>query len=118
VGIDLHQCCWRRAEVSFHAGGEKDFYRDGIVNLFFHRAQTFSGGPLSWERLLGQEAIFFPSGQDTKVQRNSTALSSVGPGHTQKQFWNMDDPKTRRLLIALTIGIILFAAGMAQHYLP
>jgi hypothetical protein len=30
----------------------------------------------------------------------------------------MDDPRTRRLLIALLIGIILFAAGMAQHYLP
>ena len=45
--IDLHQCCWGRAEVSFQAGGEKDVYRDGIVNLFFHRAQTFSGGPLS-----------------------------------------------------------------------
>ena len=45
--IDLHQCCWRRAEVSFHASGEKDFYRGGIVYLLFHRAQTFSGGPLS-----------------------------------------------------------------------
>jgi hypothetical protein len=30
----------------------------------------------------------------------------------------MDDPKTRRLLIVLIIGIILFAAGTAQHYLP
>ena len=30
----------------------------------------------------------------------------------------MNDPKTRRLLIVLVIGIILFAAGMAQHYLP
>jgi hypothetical protein len=30
---------------------------------------------------------------------------------------NMDDPRTRRLLIALLIGIVLFAAGMAQHYL-
>ena len=29
----------------------------------------------------------------------------------------MDDPRTRRLLIALLIGIVLFAAGMAQHYL-
>jgi hypothetical protein len=29
----------------------------------------------------------------------------------------MDDPRTRRLLIALLIGVILFAAGMAQHYL-
>jgi hypothetical protein len=29
----------------------------------------------------------------------------------------MDDPRARRLLIALLIGIILFAAGMAQHYL-
>jgi hypothetical protein len=30
----------------------------------------------------------------------------------------MNDPKTRRLLIALIIGIVLFGAGMAQHYLP
>jgi hypothetical protein len=29
----------------------------------------------------------------------------------------MDDPRTRRLLIALLIGIILFARDMAQHYL-
>ena len=43
--IDLHQCCWRRAEVSFHASVEKDFYRGGIIYLPFHRAQTFSGGP-------------------------------------------------------------------------
>ena len=30
----------------------------------------------------------------------------------------MSDAKTRRLLIVLVIGIILFAAGMAQHYVP
>jgi len=30
----------------------------------------------------------------------------------------MNDPKTRRLLIVLVVGIILFAVGMAQHYAP
>ena len=45
--IDLYQCCWSRAEVPFRVSGEKEFYRGGIVYLLFHRAQTFSGEPLS-----------------------------------------------------------------------
>ena len=38
-------------------------------------------------------------------------------GTKRRAGLNMNDPKTRRLLIVLVVGIILFAAGMAQHYL-
>jgi hypothetical protein len=38
-------------------------------------------------------------------------------GQAEGAGLNMNDPKTRRLLIVLVVGIILFAAGMAQHYL-
>ncbi|MFZ0055146.1 MAG: hypothetical protein WCF72_22905 [Pseudolabrys sp.] len=69
-----------------------------------------------------QEALAV-SGQCSERTEDTTGMSAAAPfgrcAETQARtgIQNMDDPRTRRLLIALLIGIVLFAAGMAQHYL-
>jgi hypothetical protein len=55
---------------------------------------------------------------ETRGSASPLHAQASGPKLSRSGVTKMDDPRTRRILIALVIGIILFAAGMAQHYWP
>ncbi|MGA7185081.1 MAG: hypothetical protein WBY67_17590, partial [Pseudolabrys sp.] len=80
-------------------------------NFPFHAWRNYASGSTGCVRQCSERT------EDTTGMSAAAPFGRCAETQARTGIQNMDDPRTRRLLIALLIGIVLFAAGMAQHYL-